>query len=96
MDERAVYRLADDVTWQSMGEGDDTVILSLTTGALFTCNATTAALLGALDAARPFGAVVDAVAERFDVARDRLAADLAEMVERMVQRGLVVRVEDAR
>ena len=94
MDERAVYRLAEDVTYQSMGEDEDTVILSLSTGALFTCNITTAALLEALDGVRPFGAIVDAVAEQFDVARDRLAADLAGIIEQMIERELMVRVGD--
>ncbi|MFW6153800.1 MAG: PqqD family protein [Planctomycetota bacterium] len=95
MDERAVYRLADDVTYQSMGEGEDTVILSLSTGALFTCNITTTAVLEAMDGTRPFGAIVDELAGHFDVARDRLAADLAGMIERMVEGGLVVRVGEA-
>jgi hypothetical protein len=48
-----------------------------------------------MDGTRPFGAIVDEVAERFDVARDRLAADLAGMLQRMAERGLVVRAGDA-
>ncbi len=95
MDEHAVYRLAEDVTYQSMGDGEDTVILSLSTGALFTCNITTTAMLEAMDAARPFGEIVDKLAGQFDVARDRLAADLSGMLERLIAGGLVVRVEDA-
>ena len=38
---QTILRLADDVTFQSLGDGQETVILSLETGTLYTCNETT-------------------------------------------------------
>ena len=44
--ENARLRLADDVTFQSVA-ADQTVVLSLDSGQLYTCNETSAALLSA-------------------------------------------------
>lgn len=92
----ATTRLAvsDDVAHQSLGEGEETVVLSLRSGYLYTCNETTQRFLTALDGRRTLGEVVDLLAEEYDVARATLAADLAAMAERLLAEGLVVVVED--
>lgn len=88
--ERTRLRLAEDVTYQSLGSGEQTVLLSLTTGYLYTCNETTAAFLDALDGKRPFGQVLDGLLEQFDIAREELRADMESLVEDLMGEGLIV------
>lgn len=89
MDDSTRLQLADDVTFQSMGDGEQTVVLSLTTGALFTCNDTTRSLLAAVDGERTFGEIVDTVLTQFDIPREKLHADLGAMAQQLIDEGLV-------
>ncbi len=82
-------RVAADASHQSLGSGEDTVILSLKTGHLYTCNETTAAFLSALEDQPTFGAVVDRLLDRFDVPREKLHEDLAKMADRLIAEGIV-------
>lgn len=83
-------RLSGDVTFQSLGEGQETVVLSLQSGRLYTCNDTTKAFLEALDGRRSFGDIVDLLEGQFDVPREKLQRDLAELAEKLVREGLMV------
>ena len=89
MDDPTRLRLADDVTFQSMGDGEQTVVLSLTTGVLFTCNDTTARLLAAIDGERTFAEIVDLLVAEYDVPRPKLHTDLAAMAHRLLDKGLI-------
>jgi hypothetical protein len=82
-------RLAGDATHQSLGSGEDTVILSLKSGHLYTCNETTAAFLRALEARPTLAEAVDRLFEQFDVPRNRLRQDLATIAERLIAEGIV-------
>ena len=83
-------RLCDDVTFQSLGEDGQAVVVSLTSGQLYTCNETTQDFLHAVDGQRSFGEVVDALAATYDVERETLEADLAEMAEELLREGLIL------
>lgn len=83
-------RLNDDVTFQSLGEGQETVVLSLTSGHLYTCNDTTKAFLEALDGRRSFEKIVDLLEGQFDVRREKLQRDLAGLAEELIREGLMV------
>lgn len=52
-------KLATDVTFQSLGPGEETVVLSLNSGYLYTCNDTAAAFLRSLDGRRRLATVID-------------------------------------
>lgn len=67
----------------------DTVVLSLASGYLYTCNQTTASLLAAVDGQRTFGQIVDLLEQQFDVSRERLHADLLEIADRLIREKLV-------
>ena len=84
------FILADDVTFQSMGPGEDTVVLSLGSGYLFTCNETSESFLRALGAGKTFTEIVDELAEEYDVPKSRLQADLAALAEKMLAEKLIV------
>mgnify|MGYP000880978284 FL=1 len=82
-------RLGDDVSFESMGNDQGSVILSLGSGYLYTCNDTTAAFLSELDGRRPIGAVVTALEARFAVERERLESDLLALAEELLAERIV-------
>jgi len=88
-------RLADDVTFQSMGPGEQTVLLSLATGQLYTCNETTRAFLEALDGRRTVREIADELAGRFEVETRRLGDDLERISGQLLAEGLIVVVVPA-
>ena len=83
-------RLARDVTFQAVGNGEDTVILRLGSGYLYTCNNTTAGFLSALDAQRGFGEVVDLLGRQYDVPREKLRDDLQALAAKLMQEKMIV------
>jgi hypothetical protein len=90
IDEKTCLRLSDDVTFQSLGADQDTVLLSLTTGYLYTCNQTTAALLQAIDGQRNLGQIVDEMLQHFEVSREKLYQDVLGMARELAKEALVV------
>ena len=83
-------RLADDVTFQSLGPGEETVVLSLNSGYLYTCNETTAAFLRGLDGRQPLTAVVDGIFDEFEVSRETLGRDMMELAAKLLEEKLIV------
>ncbi|MBN2133627.1 MAG: PqqD family protein [Sedimentisphaerales bacterium] len=88
--ETTLLRRADDVTYQSLGPEEDTVILSLRTGQLHTCNETTRALLDALDRPHRFDEIVDRLLQQYDVTREKLAEDMTSLAASLLREGIVV------
>ena len=88
--EQSRLSLADDVTFQSMGPGEDTVILSLTSGYLFTCNDTAEAFLRAMDGRRTLGEIVASLHEQYEAEPNRLRADMLALAEQMLSNELIV------
>jgi len=82
--------MADGVTSETLGPGQDTVVLSLRSGYLYTCNVTTAAFLKALDGRRTFAEVVDLLYEQFDVPRDALRRDLSALAQKLLAEKLIL------
>ena len=93
IDETTRLKLADEATYQSLGEGAETVILSLASGYLYTCNDTTVALIDLADGQRTLGQVVELLTERFDVDRATLLADLTAVASKLVGERLLTIVE---
>lgn len=83
-------KLADDVTYQSLGPGSDTVVFSLNSGYLYTCNETTAAFLQALDGRRTLGEVIEALWEEYEVSREELTTDMTALASKLLQEKLLV------
>lgn len=90
MNEKLLLRRAEDVTYQSLGPGEDTVILCLHTGQLHTCNETTRAFLDALDKPRAFKEVFDRLYEQYEVPAEKLEADMERLLDKLVREGIVV------
>ncbi|HRR83358.1 MAG TPA: PqqD family protein, partial [Planctomycetota bacterium] len=83
LDENVRLALREDVAHQSLGEGQDTVVLSLRSGYLYTCNETAERFLRALDGRRTLGQAVDLLEAEYDVPRATLAADLTALAEEL-------------
>ncbi len=86
--------LAEDVSYQSLGPDEDTVVLSLSTGYLYTCNETARAFLKAVDGRRTFNQIVDALEEEFEVERERLRSDMSELASELIREGLLIAETD--
>jgi len=90
VDETTLLRRADDVTYQSLGPEEDTVVLCLRTGQLHTCNETTRAFLDTLDQPRTLGESLDRLHGQYEVSRQKLQADLIRLTEQLIQEGILV------
>ena len=87
-------RLAEDASFQSLGEGNDTVILSFGSGYLYTCNDTAAAFLRAMDGRRSLDEITDLMEAEFDAPREQMEADFAALAQELVREKLVVPADE--
>lgn len=85
-----IFKLADGISFQSLGVGEGAVVLEVASGQLHTCNDTTAEFLGALDGKRSFGDVITLLEQRFEVGRDVLEKDMAELARQLVDERVIV------
>jgi coenzyme PQQ synthesis protein D (PqqD) len=85
-----VFSLSRNVSFQTLGEGEGAVVLTINTGQLHTCNDTTAAFLSALDGRRTFDMVVVELENMFEVEPKELRADLAALAVRLIGEGVIV------
>ena len=85
----SVLSLAEDVSYQPLGDGEGAVVLVIESGQLFTCNDTTSAFLAAIDGKRSFADVVEGMLESFNVSADQLREDLAALATELQQEGVV-------
>ena len=88
--ENARFRLSEDVTYQSMGGDEETVMLSLSSGYLYTCNETTESFIRALDGERTFAEVIDLLRTQYDLPRQQLLSDLQPILEELLREKLIV------
>jgi pyrroloquinoline quinone biosynthesis protein D len=82
-------RLGEDVVFQSFGDGKETVIVSLKTGFLFSCNDTTKAFLEALDGRKTLGDVGRELVSIFEVSEKKLLNDLRLLADKMISEQLI-------
>jgi hypothetical protein len=85
-----VFSISDTVSFPPLGKGEGAVILLLSSGDIFTCNDTTSAFLGSVDGQRTFAVAVQQLADRFDVERPVLRADLEKLAVDLSAVGIIV------
>jgi len=83
-------RLADDVTFQAMGPGEQTVVLCMASGQLYTCNDTARSFLEAMDGAKGFDEIVDDLVDEYNVARQQLEVDLRKLADELLAERVIV------
>jgi pyrroloquinoline quinone biosynthesis protein D len=81
--------LKEDVAFQSLGDGHETVVVSLGTGFLYSCNDTTRAFLEALDGEKTLAEIGRELVAVFTVSEDKVIADLRLLADRMLAEGLI-------
>lgn len=90
--ERSRLRVAEGVNYQAMGDGEDGVILSLTSGCLYRCNHTAIAILEMLRDRPTVDALLAEFAGRFAIDAERARADVLPLVGHLVEQRLVEKV----
>ncbi|MEP9389179.1 PqqD family protein [Mesorhizobium sp. KR9-304] len=83
-----VYSLSPLASFQSVGDG--AVVLLADSGQLYSCNDTSEAFLRHVDGKRSLADIVDLLAEEYEVEREMLEADLAELAASLIQEGVIV------
>lgn len=83
-----VLALSPVASFQSVGDG--AVVLLADSGQLYSCNDTSEAFLRHVDGKRPLSEIVDLMAQEYEVDREVLEADLAELAENLKQEGVIV------
>jgi len=83
-----VFALSPVASFQSVGDG--AVVLLADSGQLYSCNDTSEAFLRHVDGKRSLSEIVDLMAQEYEVERDVLEADLAELAESLKQEGVIV------
>ena len=92
MDLSTRLKIADDVTFQSLGQGVETVILSLNSGVLYSCNDTTAAFISAIDEQLSLAQIIDKLFDKFDVSRAKLTLDIHTIANKLLDEKLIKEV----
>jgi hypothetical protein len=82
-------RLGEDVVFQSFGDGSETVVVSLRTGFLFSCNDTTKTFLEALDGKKTLVEIGRELVSIFEVSEERLLNDLRLLADKMISEELI-------
>jgi hypothetical protein len=83
-----VFAISPVASFQSVGDG--AVVLLADSGQLYSCNDTSEAFLRHVDGKRSLGEIVELLAEEYEVERDVLEADFAELAESLKQEGVIV------
>lgn len=93
--DNTILKLSPQAKFQSLGDSQETVIVSMESGFLYTCNATTRSFLEAMDGRKAFGRIVEELLEQYHVSREKLQGDLAAMAEKLIQERLILAVPAA-
>ena len=93
LSKKTVLRRAQDVTYQSLGEDQDAVILSLDTGRLYTCHRTAEDFLSAVDGTRSFADIVELLAQQFYAPPTQIQEDMNSLAQQMIKEGLILPVQ---
>jgi hypothetical protein len=83
------FRLKPDVAFQSLGAEEESVVLSLESGQLYTGNPTATFFLAAVKRGQSLGEAAEAMCGAFEVDRERALADLELLAGDLLAEGLV-------
>lgn len=83
------FRLKPDVAFQALGPEEESVVLSLESGQLYTGNATATFFLDAVKRGQSLGEAAQALCEGFEVAPEHALADLQQLARQLLAEGLV-------
>lgn len=87
------FALAEGVSFQAMGPDEDTVVLSLSQGQLFTCNGTATDFLVAVQDGLTLGQAAERLVETYGIDQATAESDLAELAATLLAEGLLVEMD---
>ena len=77
------------VAFQQLGDGQDGVMMSLSSGYLYRCNKTASVVLAAISAGKSLNDAMAELSEQFGVDHDRVKQDVDKLVETLRERKLL-------
>ena len=83
------YEFPPGVAFQQLGDDQDGVMLSLSSGYLYRCNRTASVVLSALAAGKSLQEAAEELAAAFEVPSQRAASDAAALVDDLRHRQLI-------
>ena len=89
MQDSVDFQFSNGVSYQSLGDGEDAILLSLSNGYLYRCNHTTIALFDAIKYQVPMAKIVSGLAGRYAVSKAQVRHDLKESLKSMISEGFV-------
>ncbi len=87
-----VYKLAQDVSLQPLGEGEGGVVLMLKSGEIYTVNDTTLDFLSRIDGACSLQSCAEGIAADYDVDVATAINDLAEIAAELSSEAIIQKV----
>jgi hypothetical protein len=75
---------------QSSKLDNETILLNIDTGDYYTLNNTGAEIWVLLDSALPVGEIIDVVAAKFSISRDKSTNDVLALINILVEENLIV------
>lgn len=87
----SVFTIEPSVSYQSAGDG--AVILRVSDGQLYTCNATSETFLSHVDGSRTLGEIAAVLCETFEVDINTVTDDLVELARELMDEGILRRSE---
>jgi coenzyme PQQ synthesis protein D (PqqD) len=91
-DRTACFRLAASTNFQSFGDGEEGILLSLNSGYLYSCNAVAAMFLEGIEAQNSLATIAGRLVEHFEVNHDLACRDLARLAEELLDERLIERI----
>jgi hypothetical protein len=86
------FRLADGINYQSFGDGEEGILLSLNSGYLYSCNAVAAMFLEGVEDENSIATIAGRLVDNFEVNLDLACRDLARLAEELLDEKLIERI----
>ena len=84
MQNHARFSLTAGVHYESLGAGEDAVLLSMESGYLYRCNHTAVAMLGLLEQRATFEETVARLSDQFGAEPEQVRRDVAQLVDSLL------------
>ena len=85
------FQIAAGVNYQSLGSGEDGVLLSMSSGYLYRCNHTTLEILDAVKERPTYAELLSQFAERHGLESGQAHADLSRFLGQLLEEQLIAR-----
>lgn len=85
-------RIAEGVNYQSLGDAEDGVLLSMSSGYLYRCNRAALEILNLVQGQPSYGTLVTRFARHFHLEETQARADVSAFIDHLLEEQLIARV----